>query len=411
MAKYHITKKGEVAVCKATVEACPLGGVHFETAEMAEAYLEKENIEKYGYLPFVNEYSELERINLDDSDKYKIIETVKDISGIRSKGFDYEIFASSTIAKRMGLNQMAVTDMNGKITGATNNIDEKIMKQSVAEAISGVKEYYQKEGASIVDETALARVIYYSNNPKDNRIFVLSGGPNVLDSAIVEANEVVDIGEIKKLHSGGAQIPSKTIDVNKYGEFTNDFLASSDDYIQDALKGMTIQDAYGTNPVLNFNKDFGSNDDKRLPLKYFVDTYKSKGAKTFLYTYDDGDKIGEINLNKDTEEVIDEMISKKISATLFLRANNNTRKATVKDLERFETSENIYFKDGSVPKGDTFRLGQLNKDMVSYSKGRVRIGGFLTNIKKEDFHGNRIVKKKELESFRLNLTGDIKVNK
>lgn len=411
MTKYHITKKGEVTVCKATVEACPLGGVHFETAEMAEEYLEKENVERYGYLPFVNNNSHSEQINLIDSDKNEVIKIVKEISGIKSRGFDYEIFASSTIAKRMGLNQMAVTDIDGKIIGATNDTNEKIMKQSIAEAISGVKGYYQREGASIVDETALARVIYYSNNPEDKRIFVLSGGPNVLDSAIVEANEVVDIGEIKKLHSGGAQIPSKTIGVNKYGEFTEGFLDNSEEYIQNALKGMSIQDAYGTNPILKFNDEYDSIDNKRLPLKYFVDTYKSKGAKTFLYTYDDGNKIGEISLRGETNKVIDKMISKGISATLFLRANNNTRKVTRDDLERFEVSEKVYFKEGVIPEGETFRLGQLKKDMVSYSKGRVRIGGFLTNVKKEDFHGNRVVNKKDLESFRLNLTGDIKVNR
>lgn len=40
MTKYHIAGDGTVKPCKAKVKPCPLGGGHFESVEIAEAYLE-----------------------------------------------------------------------------------------------------------------------------------------------------------------------------------------------------------------------------------------------------------------------------------------------------------------------------------------------------------------------------------
>jgi hypothetical protein len=37
--KFHITKKGAVEPCDATVKACPLGGQHFESEDDAQDYL------------------------------------------------------------------------------------------------------------------------------------------------------------------------------------------------------------------------------------------------------------------------------------------------------------------------------------------------------------------------------------
>lgn len=53
MVKYHISKQGIPAVCKAKKGNCPLGGEeqHFETKEDAQAYSDKKNQEKFAILP------------------------------------------------------------------------------------------------------------------------------------------------------------------------------------------------------------------------------------------------------------------------------------------------------------------------------------------------------------------------
>lgn len=54
--KFHITKNGTVAPCKATSRPCPLGGqeVHFENYEAAEQHLKNKSINEHGILPNVS---------------------------------------------------------------------------------------------------------------------------------------------------------------------------------------------------------------------------------------------------------------------------------------------------------------------------------------------------------------------
>lgn len=53
MNKYHISKKGNPAICRAKEGNCPLGGteVHFESKEDAKIYIEKRNEMNFGIVP------------------------------------------------------------------------------------------------------------------------------------------------------------------------------------------------------------------------------------------------------------------------------------------------------------------------------------------------------------------------
>lgn len=61
MSKFHITKDGKVAPCKAETRGCPLGGqeVHFENKQDAEEYIKQESIKTYGLLPKAEQEPEL----------------------------------------------------------------------------------------------------------------------------------------------------------------------------------------------------------------------------------------------------------------------------------------------------------------------------------------------------------------
>lgn len=55
MSKFHINKHGVPAPCKATKGNCPLGGEgeHFNSEQEAQAFIDKTNEEKHGFLPGV----------------------------------------------------------------------------------------------------------------------------------------------------------------------------------------------------------------------------------------------------------------------------------------------------------------------------------------------------------------------
>ena len=56
MSKFHINKHGVPAPCRATKGNCPLGGEgeHFNTPQEAQAYIDKTNEEKHGFLPGID---------------------------------------------------------------------------------------------------------------------------------------------------------------------------------------------------------------------------------------------------------------------------------------------------------------------------------------------------------------------
>lgn len=101
--KWHINKKGVPALCRAKKGNCPLGE-HYESKSIAEDAVESEMKEKYGILP---------QDKMSVEKRKGFAELIQRISGVKSPGFDYEIYASLSIAEEMGLNRVSITDRNG----------------------------------------------------------------------------------------------------------------------------------------------------------------------------------------------------------------------------------------------------------------------------------------------------------
>lgn len=405
--KWHIGKSGKPTRCRAVKQPCPLGGQHYESAEKAQQALNQKYEKKNGFLPAISGANYRNYVDLENENKQHVAHVIREVSGIKTAGFEYECFASATVADRMGLDQIAVINSKGKAIGVSINSENKAKNKAFSRATNSMEKYYESQGVSIGDKSLLARVVYYSSDPTNDKILVQSGGPNVLDAAIIEADKVVDIIEVKKLHSGGAQMPSTAIEISETGEISDDVINRSSSYMRSALKGLKIQDADGH----NFKVDFGSKENnERYPLYYFVDEYKSKGAKTFLYTSANGREIKEIDLRGETSEIVDEMINKGIYANIKLRANAQKRSANKEDIYRFNFhTGGSYFKDGYVPVGSSFRLGDLDKNKFTVSNGNIRIGGYVLPIKEKEYNEDLIINKKDMQAFRLTLIGDIKV--
>lgn len=90
MSKFHISKNGVPAPCKATKGNCPLGGNsgdenHFDSKEEAQQHADKENSSKYGTLPEIEEAkAPREPINfpsLTKEDKVKALELINEARG------------------------------------------------------------------------------------------------------------------------------------------------------------------------------------------------------------------------------------------------------------------------------------------------------------------------------------------
>ena len=391
--KWHINSKGVPAICKADKRPCPLGQ-HYNTEEEAEQTIAKEYKDNFGLLP--NE----ENINLER--RKDIADLIKRISGIRSNGFDYECFASVSIAEQMGLDKIAITDKNGLIVNMTMGEGSKSLNADVYvdRSVEGLHNYYSKLGIPIKDKSLLARVVYYSDDPEKGML-VQSGGPNVLDAAIIKADEVVDIIEVKELERG-AQLPLISLEVDKDGMIDKNSLSNQSEY--------QIQDVDGTNLVLDFG---GDKENQEYPLYHFLEEYKKKGATSFVYTTNEGNTINQIDLTRPEYEVVEDMIDKGIEASVILRANLHKQNATKDDIYRFNKilSKN-YFKSGRASDTESFTLKSIKKDKISKAGEYVRIGGYVLPIKHAEYesHMNKRIKKIEMKAFKLSLTGNIKTS-
>jgi len=398
--KWHINKKGVPALCRAKKENCPLGE-HYESKSIAEDAVESEMKEQYGILP-------QDKMSVDKRKGFA--ELIQRISGIKSPGFDYEIYASLSIAEEMGLNRVSITDRNGLTINISTNNDNNQVDASVYvnKSIQAIKKYYENIGVSIKDESTLARVVYHSDDVNKGTL-VQSGGPNVLDAAIIKADEVVDIVEVKRL-STGAQLPVTTLEVDQYGNISDSSLDLQKDYMKEAIKHVKIQDADGT----DYKVDFGDPEkNKRFPLQHFVEQYKDKGATSFIYTTNEGEDVNRIDLTRDTDEVVDELIERKIEANVTLRANLSSQKVNKKDIHRFnEILSKEYFKSGRASNTESFTLKSIKKDKISKAGKFVRVGGYILPIEYENYEENlnKRIRKSDMKAFRLSLTGNIKTN-
>lgn len=405
MSRYHINKKGIPALCKAEKGGCPFG-THYETKEEASNEYNKEMSLEHGILP------ETSKAKLSLSERKSFSSLIERVSSVKSVGFDYECYASLSLADDMGLDTVSIIDDNGiAVTLPIGNEAKEIIGSAeyLDRSVEALSSYYKERGIVIKNGSSLARVIYYNSKDKNERVLVQSGGPNVLDAAIVKADEVVDIVEIKKL-SSGAQLPSKTLEIDKYGDIKESDLSQQKDYMRDAIKHININDADGK----NIQVDFGNKEKNiRFPLHHFVEEYKSKGATAFVYTTEHGEKVHKVDLTGDTEDVIDDLISRNIEADVVLRANLSKQNVTEDDIYRFNNIVNKkYSKSRRASTTETFTLKSIDESKISRAGDRVRIGSFILPIKYDEYKDNlnKRIKKADLTSFKLTITGKIKTN-
>ena len=406
MTKWHINKHGVPAICKAKDGECPLGGneQHFDNVEKAQAYAKREMETQFGLLPNSEE------------ERKKNIENNKNLSNVISRvakdasaGFVYETYAALSVADQIGLERTTVYENNKALISMVREEGEGnvALNYDVDEVSNILADYYKGVGANVSDKTKLVKVIHHSAH--SDQVLVQSGGSNVLDAAIIKAGKVVDIIEMKDL-SKQAQLPAEALEVNKEGYVKEESLNGKAKYIKKALSTARIQDADGT----DFQLDFGSQvKNERVPLEYLVDTYRQKGATSFIYTTNNGEDVHTMNITGDTDKVVDEMIKNKIEANVRLRANKDFRKVNDDDIYRFnKVLSKDYFKSGRSSDSESFTLKSIKEDKITKSRGFVRIGGYITPIKYETYkeNMNKRIKKTDLKAFRLILMGNIKVN-
>lgn len=401
MSKWHINNKGIPSICKADKRACPLGQ-HYESESEALTAINKEHQNEFGLLANIEDEGLQRRKDMAD--------LICRITGIKSNGFDYECFASVSLAGKMGLDKVAITDRNGIIVNLASGGNSKSVDAGtyVKRSTEGLKSYYEKMNIPISDESLLSRVIYYSDNPEKG-ILVQSGGPNVLDAAIIKADKVVDIVEIKKLE-GGAQLPLTSLDIDENGFIKAQVVNNQNSYIANIIKDINIDDADGTNIKLNF----GSEDENlRHSLNYFVEEYKKKGATAFIYTTNNGNTINTIDMTRKTSEVIDNLIDENIEASLQLRANLQKQNADEYDIQRFNNVlSKKYFKNSRSSQTESFTLKSIREDKVTSCGKYVRVGGYVLPIEYNNYKDklNVRIKKSDLKAFKLSLTGNIRIN-
>lgn len=398
--KFHINKKGMPALCKATKGNCPLGK-HYETESEAQIDVANQMEEEFGILPD----------NKTETEKRKdMADLISRISGTNSSGFDYECYASLSIAEEMGLDKIAITDENGLTINISTDSDGRQVNANVFvdRSVEAISKYYESMGIAIKNKPALARVVYHSDDIEKGML-VQSGGPNVLDAAIIKADEVVDIIEVKELGKG-AQLPAVSLEVNKDGSISEESLNGQNEYIKEALKGIKIQNADGQDIQLEFGSEA---ENKIMPLYHFVEQYRSKGATSFIYMSNDGDTVKKIDLTGPTDEAVARLIDHKIDANVTLRANLNRKNVTEDDVYRFNNvlSKN-YFKSGRSSITDSFTLKGIKEDKITRAGKHVRVGGYILPIEYDTYKENlnKRINKKDMKAFRLVLTGNIKTN-
>lgn len=404
MSKWHINKHGVPSPCQAKSGNCPLGGdeSHYESESQASKAVNERFESEYGLLP--NSKLSVQR-------KKDISKLIKRVSGIRSPGFEHECFASLSVAEDLGLDRITVTDESGLIVNMsmTDNGQEQInTKLFVDRSVEGLSDYYEKMGVSIKNKSALARVIYHSEDPEKN-ILVQSGGPNVLDAAIIKADKVVDIIEVKELGKG-AQMPSISLEIKKDGSISEKSLDKQSPYMKTALSNMSIQDADGKDVQVNFGSE---ENNKKMPLYHFVEQYRSKGATSFIYMTNDGKTVNKVSLVGPVDETVQRLMDHKIEANVTLRANLNKQKVTEDDIHRFNSIlSKGYSKSGRSSNTEAFTLKGIKEDKITKSGEYVRVGGFILPIKYDNYKENlhKRINKKDMKAFKLVLAGNIKTN-
>lgn len=391
MAKFHIDKDGLPKVCRAKTKPCPLGGdeSHFDTIEKAQQYIDELHSKKYGM--FGEKVDDTKNFKEMMADKNSLASRVLEQSSVQNIGFDFECYAASVHAEKLGLDKVIIN--NGD--SVKSDFDGQVQDEILSQVTDKLKSYYDEHGASIKDTTGLCRVIY--TNDDQDKFVVQTGSPNVLDAAIITSDNI-DIVEIKKGHGGGAQFGQLTFPVNEDGKIAGyDTLPSE---IRSTLENYNVEMSMGTNYKLPVSSDSA--------LEYFIDEYRSKGATSAIFT-DSNEKAIYIDLNKPNDKVIEDMKVHNISAFLNVRANKNTKKLDKSAEARFNKKMTHLLKDGVKFNGSNFKISDVKEEHLKSWGRYVRIDEFCLPINSPD--DDRTINLEEVKFFPPMLAGTIKANR
>ena len=401
--KYHITPRGEVKQCNAKVH-CRYGDYnpHFDDPETAQLFADN----YFDRLNFDTTIRTLDTsgFELRMKNKNSLPSRVKDITGVKQRGFDYECYMSACYAESMDLRNVLVQDKKGSWhainqNGAIQNVDEDKIKGLITNAKQSLENAYD-----VVNENnseKFCRAIYYSDD--SDSMFIQTGAPELLDAAAVENGET-QLLEIKKTHSSGAQTFERTLGIGHDSAFE-----LRDEYY-DTLHPEILEQ------VEKFRNDNSTNQynlkvSNFVATEQFVRDYQRSGSSEFVCTDKKGRAIS-IDMTRPPEIVAKELVNNGFVTTLKIRTNLNTRKLDSNAIYRLrENKDKIYTGDYvKVPGGHrAIPFENFDKSKMTKVRNKVRIGEYLLPVKWEDkdnFTGPITLDR--MEYFAPVMGGDIK---
>ena len=401
--KYHITPNGEVKQCNAKVH-CRYGDYnpHFESKELAQAFADNH----FDRLKFDSTIRTLDTSGFDLRMKNpnSLPSRVRDITGVKQRGFDYECYMSACYSESLGLRNVLVQDKNGSWhainqKGVISDVDEDKMKGLIKNAKASLESAY-----SIADENnseKFCRAIYYSDD--SDSMFIQTGAPELLDGAVVENGET-RLLEIKKTHSTGAQTIERTLGIGHDSTFE----LGDEDY--ETLNPEILAE------VEKFRNDNTTNQynlkvSNFVATEQFVRDYQRNGSSEFVCTDKRGRAIS-IDMTRDPKTVANELVSNGFVTTLKIRTNLNTRKLDTNARYRLkENKDKIYTGDYvRTPTGErAISFENFDKSKMTKVRNKVRIGEYMLPVKWEDKDSyTGPISLEKMEYFSPVMGGDIK---
>lgn len=411
--RWHIGADGIPKRCTATKRPCPLGSntEHFDTQAEAALVSERRLFERYGvnydenYSAEVAELRKLQSHNFlqaNQSDHHFLHILNHMQSGRKSSGENYEAYGALAYAQDLGADNIVVFNSNGQPSYISNNELEFMDRESS----KNLERAYEAINAQVGREKGkdnYIRSLHFSDDG-ESMVAHLGEGNGMLDIAVIK-DDKVDIVEFKRLFSGGAQISSTSLKVDKNGKpIVNDPTVPS--YISEKVKKIGFKETFGTNKLVNLTN--------RESTEYLIDSYKAHGATKFAYL-NRRKEVVEVDLTKDTPSIVRALEEDKVQVRVRLRSNMVSNKPTKDDWERLKTKRTNYFKSGEFPKGDTFTINDLDKSQIRSDgetvNGYVTIGEIVLPIKKskfKDFSHDEPISLSSIKVRGLTLIGEVK---
>lgn len=402
--KYHINSKGELARCYATKRPCRFQ--NFTTIDEAISYVKSQGDEvKFSSeLRMQENAEELTVIPPDELSADRLAKESFNSRRSTQKGLQHECTAGSHLAIEMRLDCAVTLNDNG-VTHITEKQDISKLEEYIETAKDSLEKKYTDLGVSIGARDSLVNTLYYSDY--NDMILVQSGGPNVLDFAIIDnSGEVVDLVEVKDF-GGGAQTSNKTLDTTVEGRFVTDNLDYTD-AMKLAIDNINEYDVMGTNYPINLSKENS--------VLEFVRTYKSKGATKLIGMGRDNNLIA-IDLTKSNERIVSQFESNDIEVSYNIRSNKNQKVMNEELIKKFDTQGDVlFYKNSDAKNREWITLKDLKEDFVYGDKAltirnRLRLGSFTIPEKyyrDGALNKNTKIYKKDLEYMVSFISGLVK---